>query len=303
MSSEPEQRYTVMLVPPSGKGDIRQWHLSKTRSRRSALAVATTVVLLAFLSVIHLWTLPLALRTPVVLAENAALKQQVAEADQKLDELSALVERLNAYDARLRDLEQKGVIAGTGPIPEAEAEARARWLAGEVDEKPGDPYANLSAEIDTLETALEGLDEGHLKTALQSLEHSQSVLPQIWPVEGGNVTSVYGWRRFPFTGEWQMHGGVDIGVSSGTPIHATNRGLVIFSDWSSGHGQMVVVDHGEGVMTRYCHASLLLVEVGDEVETGDVLALVGSTGMSTGPHLHFDVVIDGQRVDPLDYLP
>ena len=302
MSSEPEQRYTVMLVPPSGKGDIRQWHVSQRRSRRALLAVATTIVLLVLISALHLWSLPLALRSPVVLAENAALRQQVAEADQKLDTLTTLVARLSAYDARLRELEQKGMIAGTGPIPSAEAEARALWLSGQEEEFTGDPDADLEAELDGLETALEGLDTAHLHTALENIQRSQGVLPLIWPVEGV-ITSVYGWRRFPFTGQWQMHGGVDIGAPMGASIYATNRGLVVFSDWSSGHGQMVVVDHGEGVMTRYCHASALLVETGDEVETGDIVALVGSTGLSTGPHLHYDLLIDGQRVNPLDYLP
>jgi murein DD-endopeptidase MepM/ murein hydrolase activator NlpD len=96
---------------------------------------------------------------------------------------------------------------------------------------------------------------------------------------------------------------VDIGAPMGEPILATNRGKVLFSGWDSGHGQMVVLDHGGGVLSRYCHASVLLVEEGDRVEEAQVLALVGNTGLSTGPHLHYELIVDGERVDPLDYLP
>jgi murein DD-endopeptidase MepM/ murein hydrolase activator NlpD len=135
------------------------------------------------------------------------------------------------------------------------------------------------------------------------MSEARSTLPQIWPVEGV-LTSRFGWRISPYGDHsWKFHKGVDLGVPYGTPILDTADGVVVFSGWDAGHGNMVVVDHGEGVATRYCHASSLLVAVGDEVYTGDLLALAGSTGVSTGPHLHYELWIDGEPVDPLPYLP
>lgn len=118
----------------------------------------------------------------------------------------------------------------------------------------------------------------------------------IWPVHG-RVTSNFGprWGR--------MHYGVDIAAPTGTPVYAAAAGTVTYSDWAGTYGMLVKIDHGNGVETRYAHNSQLLVKVGDKVQQGQRIALVGTTGASTGPHLHFEVVIDGERRDPLSRLP
>jgi murein DD-endopeptidase MepM/ murein hydrolase activator NlpD len=117
----------------------------------------------------------------------------------------------------------------------------------------------------------------------------------IWPVNG-TVTSGYGLR-------WgRMHEGIDISAPTGTPIWAVAPGTVIYAGWLGGYGYLVVVDHGNGLATAYAHASSILVAVGQDVAQGDTVALVGSTGHSTGPHLHFEVRVNGVAVDPLLYL-
>jgi murein DD-endopeptidase MepM/ murein hydrolase activator NlpD len=117
----------------------------------------------------------------------------------------------------------------------------------------------------------------------------------IWPVNGV-VVSGFGMR-------WgRMHEGIDIAASSGTPIRAAAAGTVIHSGWLGGYGNLVVVDHGNGLATAYAHASALLVGVGQQVTQGETVALVGSTGNSSGPHLHFEVRVNGVAVDPLLYL-
>lgn len=118
----------------------------------------------------------------------------------------------------------------------------------------------------------------------------------------GPVTDPYGPRINPVTGEAGMHNGVDFGDPYGANILASKSGTVIFSGVMSGYGNTIVIDHGGGVSTLYAHASSLLVGVGQTVSQGQVVALVGSTGMSTGPHIHFEIMINGSRVDPLDYL-
>jgi len=117
----------------------------------------------------------------------------------------------------------------------------------------------------------------------------------IWPVDGP-VVSGFGVR-------WgRMHEGIDIAATIGTPIRAAASGTVIHAGWLGGYGNLVVVDHGDGLATAYAHASAILVAVGQQVSQGDTLSLVGSTGNSTGPHLHFEVRVNGSAVDPLLYL-
>lgn len=117
----------------------------------------------------------------------------------------------------------------------------------------------------------------------------------IWPVNG-TVVSGYGWR-------WgRMHEGIDISASTGTPIWATAAGNVIYAGWLGGYGNLVVLDHGNGLATAYAHASSIVVSVGQSVGQGETVSLVGSTGNSSGPHLHFEVRVNGAAVDPLLYL-
>jgi murein DD-endopeptidase MepM/ murein hydrolase activator NlpD len=118
----------------------------------------------------------------------------------------------------------------------------------------------------------------------------------IWPVSGP-ITSPFGWR-------WgRMHQGIDIGVPSGTPIHAAAAGTVIYCGWESGYGNLVVIDHGGNLATAYGHQSAIASTCGQYVAQGDVIGYVGCTGHCTGPHLHFEVRINGEPVDPLGYLP
>jgi murein DD-endopeptidase MepM/ murein hydrolase activator NlpD len=117
----------------------------------------------------------------------------------------------------------------------------------------------------------------------------------IWPVSGP-ITSPFGWR-------WgRMHQGIDIGVGYGTPIHAAAAGTVIYCGWETGYGNLVVIDHGNNLATAYAHQSSIAVSCGQQVTQGQVIGYVGATGHATGPHLHFEVRVDGNPVDPLGYL-
>ena len=117
------------------------------------------------------------------------------------------------------------------------------------------------------------------------------------------VTSEFGYRRDPFTGETRGHTGMDLAVPTGTPVRAALPGTVVAAQYHSSYGYYVMIDHGNGLSTLYAHNSQLLVRVGQTVETGDIVSLSGSTGRSTGPHLHFEVRVNGQRTNPRYYLP
>ncbi|MEW8957256.1 murein hydrolase activator EnvC, partial [Clostridium sp.] len=123
----------------------------------------------------------------------------------------------------------------------------------------------------------------------------------IYPVSAP-ITSQFGYRVHPVTGEKKLHTGTDFGAPMGAPIKAVKDGQVIFAGLNSGYGKMVIVDHGNGIQTLYAHSSSLNVSTGDKVKQGQVIAKVGSTGMSTGPHLHLEFLVNGSRVNPMSYL-
>jgi murein DD-endopeptidase MepM/ murein hydrolase activator NlpD len=123
----------------------------------------------------------------------------------------------------------------------------------------------------------------------------------MWPVNGP-VTSPFGWRIHPILGVKKFHTGIDIGVGYGTPIHAADSGTVIYATWMGGYGNVIIIDHGRGISTLYAHQSSLAVGSGAKVSRGQVVGYVGSTGFSTGPHLHFEVRLNGNPVDPMAYL-
>lgn len=126
-----------------------------------------------------------------------------------------------------------------------------------------------------------------------------------WPVPSvgtSNITSVYGWRTHPIFGVGRGHSGVDIGAPHGVAVVAANPGKVIYSGWYGGYGNCIMIDHGGGVVTLYGHNSSLKAYEGQRVSRGQTIALIGSTGWSTGPHCHFEVRINGKTTDPLDYI-
>jgi murein DD-endopeptidase MepM/ murein hydrolase activator NlpD len=124
----------------------------------------------------------------------------------------------------------------------------------------------------------------------------------IWPVVGP-ITSPFGWRLDPVMHQWWIHTGIDIGVPEGTPIHAAAAGKVIVAQWLNGYGYTIIIDDGNGIANLYAHQSRFASHVGEEVAQGQVIGYVGMTGWATGPHLHFEVRIDGKPVNPMPYMP
>lgn len=130
---------------------------------------------------------------------------------------------------------------------------------------------------------------------------TQAAIPSIWPISGP-VTSNFGWRNSPWDGGGELHQGIDIANNLGMPVVAAADGEVTTSGWIEGYGNLVEINHGNGIATRYGHNSQLAVGTGQHVKKGQVISLVGSTGKSTGPHLHYEIRINGTAVNPFKYL-
>lgn len=123
-------------------------------------------------------------------------------------------------------------------------------------------------------------------------------LPTRWPVTAARMTSGFGFRMHPLRGDWRAHAGVDLAAAAGSPVVATLDGDISVAGWAGGYGLLVAIAHEDGVQTRYAHLSRLNVVAGQKVSQGEVIGFVGSTGDSTGPHLHYEVRVNGVAVDP-----
>jgi murein DD-endopeptidase MepM/ murein hydrolase activator NlpD len=177
---------------------------------------------------------------------------------------------------------------------------------GGVEEISGAAYTlpqNLDSSINQLATQFDG-QQAQL-TALQSLlmdaRIESNLKPTGMPVQG-YISSYFGGRPDPFSGHAARHTGIDIATPLGTPVHAVAEGMVTFAGIRSGYGDVIEIDHGNGYMTRYAHNSKLIAHPGQRVRVGDVIADAGSTGRSTGSHVHFEVWYKGRVVNPLAYV-
>ena len=176
-------------------------------------------------------------------------------------------------------------------------------LSGELAVEGQRDYASLAIRMDKdiQETTVR---EAGILELWESLSERQSLLaatPSIKPVQGW-FTSKFGYRVSPFTNRPTMHNGLDIAAAPGTPIYATADGVVSFAGYDPGYGKLVSIDHGYGVVTRFGHTSQIFVEVGQRIHRRDLIAAVGNTGRSTGPHCHYEVRVNNVPVDPHNYV-
>ena len=161
----------------------------------------------------------------------------------------------------------------------------------------------LGGELELLATTVaeEGPRLRELERVISRTGRLMSALPLRWPVRGP-VKSEYGLRHSPWNGAWERHPGIDIGSPPGTPVTSPAPGRVVAASSQGGYGKHVTLAHGNGVKSRYAHLKQLDVKLGQRIEKGQVIGLVGSTGRSTGPHLHYEVLVEGKRVDPRGFL-
>lgn len=245
--------------------------------------------------------------------QNRVLEGRLAEAEYALEarqgqltglaeELAAVrddLQRVQQFDTKLRvmvkkdvgvdDLPQGGTGgAGPGYIPLHRYELATRQMRAFLKEL-------------AQETRMEEIRQQELMLAMRENRGKLAVTPSIWPTEGF-VTSKFGYRSSPFTGQSSFHKGLDIAAPTGTPIYAPARGKVSAAGTDGAYGLSVDISHGGGLSTKFGHMSKILVKAGQEVERGQLIGHVGSTGRVTGPHLHYEVRINGVPTNPYAYI-
>ncbi len=258
--------------------------------------------------------------------ENELYQNQLHMAQQKLDEMDDKTKTIEKLSDQLQDMikannngaaqniSQSGVggQGGASTVPDkARNVSPAEHQKEETTSESATPGqllsqmrkldARLDSQIKTLITLREQVMNQTYGMQVQML-HTSSTTPDMWPVQG-EISSTYGFRNSPGGIGSTYHEGIDIASDYGVPVEATASGTVTQAGWFDGYGYLVEIKHDGGITTRYGHNSALLVSVGQQVEQGTVVALVGSTGNSTGPHCHYEVRINGDAVDPVYFLP
>ena len=299
-----EKRYKIQFID-SEEDVTRTVRLSLRSLRLIAVGAGAAVAVLAVGAVLSIYTLMNgemhASETAQLREANRIQQEQILQVSKKASALQQDLDSLRRAEDGLRaivgappaaadETVQEGTVSPTGGEQHTPTTADLSEALEMIEER----LTARRSSIDLLAETMRREFPGAASYASDSAPHTT---PSIWPA-AGYVSSPYGLR---FNGT-EFHQGIDIAADMGTPIVATADGVVTAAGWNGGYGNMVDVDHGGGIVTRYGHASAVAVTVGQQVRRGEVIAYVGSTGRSTGPHVHSEVRVDGQPVNPAGYL-
>jgi murein DD-endopeptidase MepM/ murein hydrolase activator NlpD len=292
--------YTLIVVPNASSG------LHKVQVPLWALYSVCAVAIAVFVGGVSLGFhyARMALRTSdyeQLLVENTSLKVENRNLEVSTRQLNTKIRTLEDLSEQIQEMMQTDV------WNERLGLLDSGGLGGAIEDYPTSAMIMGLNIRDTIEIARDRTLEleGQLRFVENLVERRNGQLeltPSIWPVSGP-IRSGYGRRRDPFTGESELHRGLDIAALYGTAVRAPANGRVMFAARQAAYGNLIVVDHGGGITTRYGHLSRFEVKVGDSVRKGDLIGYVGSTGRSTGPHLHYEVRLDERTVNPRNYLP
>jgi murein DD-endopeptidase MepM/ murein hydrolase activator NlpD len=285
--------------------------------RRLALFLAASLITAAILGAVLQRSL-MAILPPQYTVSWLGAEQFGRDALFLRENVNMLAGKVGALQAKLASIDGLGErvakLAGLNyAVPDLGASLADHPEATQVmddlftDRQPPTPTsaAALGRQLDEIQARLAQQTDNLklLDVALTRRSADQARLPSAMPIKNyPYLSSSYGWRRHPLTGRYTMHEGLDFAAPRGTPILAASGGVVLAADYRDGYGNTVEIDHGDGLITRYAHASALLVQPGQLVERGQQIARVGTSGRSTGPHLHFEVRLADQPLDPRRFL-
>src|SRR5512146_2172999 len=302
MAAPPKSQFFTVIVVSDHSQAPRKFRVPRRWLRNAAYAGAG-VGLVGLLTVGHYFSLlGSASENSVLKEENAQLRSQILLVQEKVAHISATLDRVERFDAKLRtavtQLQDPERSLAIGPVGQDDP-ATVPGPAPAAQEN----LAALPGRLRSLETEA-SRQEASLRELQEYFDDQKSLLastPSIWPTRGW-VTSDFGTRLDPYTADRKMHQGMDIATPHGQPIYTPSDGTVVFVGTEGGYGKVLVVDHGYGVKTRYGHLSEVNVRIGDRVRRGDKVASVGNTGRSTGPHLHYEVRVNGIPENPRKFI-
>jgi murein DD-endopeptidase MepM/ murein hydrolase activator NlpD len=294
------RRYSIVLADRT-TGVVRRFTISLWPTLATAAAILAIPVLMGLGA---RWSARATIdalqdENIVLTLENASYREATGQLAEQISSLQATVDRIGAHAAvdpeASRAMEKLPAIVRTRAMGGATAAAAGPLIGGAI----GSTDTTFGALRELL-----GTIEDRLNSVLTGVERRQALAsstPSIWPVAGW-LSSAYGNRRDPFTGGRDFHPGLDISADRGLPVRATADGVVTAAAPNGSYGNLVVVEHGFGITTRYGHLSRFGVTRGQPIRRGDVIGFVGSTGRSTSPHLHYEILVNGKLTNPLRLL-
>lgn len=315
----------TVIVVPDETSPVRRFQMPRALLRHGIWVGALVAMLCAAGVVDYVRLRVEAVEVEQLRAETRRHRENLLSLSEDLTGLEQELARIQEFERKVRviaDLPAAMAEAATDPgleevgpqgLPTGPAGGEAGpWepppdpdRAGPGEGDPLDPAAIVRIQRRAGRLFLRSRHRGDsfdgLLEQLDGKRHRLASTPSIWPADGW-VTSRYGYRTSPFTGQRKFHAGIDIAADVGTPVVAPARGKVVFVGRKGPMGKTVILDHGYGIRTNYGHNSAIHVELGQEVERGERIADVGSTGRSTGPHLHYGVSVDKRSVNPSDYI-
>lgn len=298
----PNTKTYTLIVVPDDNSPVARYRVSKSL-RIQVVAVALFVcALLVAASAHYLQVARDAAENRILRDENLSLRGQLKTVRERVDHIGSTLDRVERFDQKLRAITlmseaDRGLAIGpTSSPPEVQTSQLPRTASSAAPRV-------LTSRLDRL-AATAGRQEQSLQELTEYFQDQKSLLastPSIWPARGW-VTSDFGQRLDPYTADRMMHAGIDIAAEPGKPIYAPSNATVVFAASEGSYGNVIVLDHGYGIKTRYGHLAEMLVKVGDRIKRGAQLGSVGNTGRSTGPHLHYEVRVNGIPQNPRKFV-
>lgn len=296
------RKISIMFVPDGGCR-IRQVCLSRILLLSALVFVMGGALVLSWVVRDYLRLKAEIPRLTQIEKEYKAQQDQFIYLAQRIDQINEKMKELKEFDHRLKVMvnletsEESNNQNGIGGSPPPLTEKRA------LLENQKELVRSMHQRLDYLdrEIAIGKEEKSDLHRFLEEQKMLLASTPSIWPTRGW-LSSRFGYRISPFTGQREFHKGIDISTRMNAPVVAPANGIVTKVGWDHGYGRILTISHGNGLVTRYAHLNKVLVKKGQYIKRGETIALVGNTGRSTGPHLHYEVLLNGLPTNPLRYI-
>jgi len=296
----------TLIVVPDHESAVKRYRVTQTFVWRALGGLAALALVAAGASVHYFQVAGDAAENRILREENLSLRGQLKSIRERIDHIGSTLDRVERFDQKLRALTllsdpQRNLAMGPtasepGQLGPAHSPKGGLLASSENPKALNSRLDKLTAEATRQEQSLQ-----ELTAYFQDQKSLLASVPATWPARGW-VTSDFGQRLDPYTAERVMHTGLDIAAEHGKPVYAPSDGVVVFAGPEGGYGNVIVIDHGYGIKSRYGHLAQMLVRAGDRVRRGQQVAAIGNTGRSTGPHLHYEVRVNGVPQNPRKFI-
>lgn len=312
-SKKRKNLFTVMIIPHSERPTLI-FNISLFLVQTLGFLVVVSIVLMMIFSYSYQHMRVELAEYSMKAEEYKLLREQVdffAKETEMLQEKMKALEKLDTdirvlmkHDPAIEKLDDTTQIKIAQAVLESNSPYASRGGGFQITRNPTTIREQMNADLEMIKNEMDAREDSltQLRSAVQERHDRLAATPSIWPVRNARITSPFGYRRSPLNFRMEFHSGIDLATNYGAPVYAASDGVVTFSGWRSGYGWTVIISNDYGFTTLYAHNSQLLVKRGTKVSKGDIIAKVGSSGRSTGPHLHYEVWVNGSLVNPKEYL-